>query len=129
MPYHRLLPNEMQAPALKSNEASLKKAVAAIAERLKNAKSVVALPAFTVARLGLRKELRQAIEGLGCPFATTSMEKVHHRRKPSAICRSCMRARRLRKKPRQIVEGAEVVLDLGGVNLNDDHDRGLLCAA
>jgi indolepyruvate decarboxylase len=38
---------------LKSNEAALKKAIAAIRERLKGAKSVVALPAFTVARLGL----------------------------------------------------------------------------
>ena len=34
-----------------------------------------------------------------------------------------MRARRL-EKTRQIVEGAEVVLDLGGVNLNDITTAG-----
>src|SRR5258708_24842189 len=33
------------------------------------------LPAFTLSRLGLQKEAQQAIEALGCPFATTSMEK------------------------------------------------------
>src|SRR5271167_724948 len=68
-------PAEVRAATLKSNEASLRKAVAAITERLKSARSVVALPAFTVARLRLQKEAREAIEALGCPFATTSMEK------------------------------------------------------
>ncbi len=61
--------------ALKSNEASLKSAVEAVTERLKTAKSIVALPAFTIARLGLQEQARKAIEALGCPFATTSMEK------------------------------------------------------
>ena len=68
-------PAEVRPLALKSNEAALKKAVAAVSERLKGAKSVIALPAFTIARLGLQKQLRDAIEALGCPFATTSMEK------------------------------------------------------
>jgi indolepyruvate decarboxylase len=68
-------PTEVSPVTLKSNEASLKKAVDAVAERLKSAKSVVALPAFTLLRLGLQKEAQQAIEALGCPFATTAMEK------------------------------------------------------
>src|SRR6202047_5295266 len=68
-------PTEVSPVTLKSDEASLKKAVAAIAERVRGAKSIVALPAFTVARLRLQKEARQAIEALGCPFATTTMEK------------------------------------------------------
>src|SRR6201993_4659200 len=42
-------PGEVRPVTLKSNEAALKKAIAAISERLKGAKSVVALPAFTVA--------------------------------------------------------------------------------
>src|SRR5438105_2496626 len=63
-------PIEVQPPTLKSNETSLQKAVAAITERLKNAKSVVVLPAFTISRLGLQKEARAAIEAIGCPFAT-----------------------------------------------------------
>src|SRR6202051_3478734 len=68
-------PTEVRPLKLKSDEASLKKAVAAIAERVRGAKSIVAFPAFTVARLRLQKEARQAIEALGCPFATTTMEK------------------------------------------------------
>src|SRR2546423_1177798 len=68
-------PTEVRPLTLTSNQASLKKAVAAIAERIKNAKSVVVLPAFTLSRIGLHKEAREAIEALGCPFATTSMEK------------------------------------------------------
>jgi hypothetical protein len=68
-------PSEVSPVTLKSNEASLTIAVAAVTERLKRAKSVVALPAFTLSRLGLQKKVRQVIEALGCPFATTSMEK------------------------------------------------------
>src|SRR6266567_6586094 len=44
-------PNDVPPVKLCSNETSLKTAVGAIAERLKNAKSIVALPAFTVSRL------------------------------------------------------------------------------
>jgi indolepyruvate decarboxylase len=68
-------PVEVRRLTLRSNEAALKTAVASINERLTGAKSVVALPAFTIARLGLQKQLRDAIEAVGCPFATTSMEK------------------------------------------------------
>src|SRR6266536_4037207 len=49
-------PAEVRPLTLKSNGASLKRAVAAMAERLKSAKSVVILPAFTISRLGLQKE-------------------------------------------------------------------------
>ena len=111
-------PNEVQPVKLCSNETSLKAAVAAIAERLKNAKSIVALPAFTVSRLGLQKEAQQAIEALGCPFATTSMEKcIIDEGHPqfAGMYAGAVSA----EKTRQIVEGADVVLDLGGVNLND----------
>jgi indolepyruvate decarboxylase len=116
-------PTEVRPVTLKSNESSLKKAVAAIAERLKAAKSVVALPAFTLSRLGLQKEARQAIESLGCPFATTSMEKcIIDESHPQF---AGMYAGALSTKgTREIVEGAELVLDLGGVNLNDETTTG-----
>ena len=52
-------PADVRPVTLKSNETSLQKAVAAITERLKSAKSVVALPAFTLSRLGLQKEARR----------------------------------------------------------------------
>ena len=67
--------SEVRPLALKSNEAALKKAVAGVNERLRAAKSVVAFPAFPVARLGLQKKALEAIEALGCAFAVTSMEK------------------------------------------------------
>jgi indolepyruvate decarboxylase len=116
-------PTEVRPVTLKSNESSLKKAVAAIAERLKAAKSVVALPAFTLSRLGLQKEARQAIEALGCPFATTSMEKcIIDESHPQF---AGMYAGALSTKgTREIVEGAELVLDLGGVSLNDETTTG-----
>jgi hypothetical protein len=56
-----------------SNEAALKKAIAAISERLKGAKSVVALPAFTVARLGLQKRIASGEPLLGGEFPLRSI--------------------------------------------------------
>ena len=111
-------PVEVRPVTLKSSEAALKKAIAAVSERLKGAKSVVALPAFAIARIGLQKQLRDAIEALGCPFATTSMEKcVIDESHPqfAGVYAGAASA----QSTREIVEGADVVLDLGGVNLND----------
>jgi indolepyruvate decarboxylase len=116
-------PTEVSPVTLKSNEASLNKAVAAVAERLKSAKSVVALPAFTLSRLNLHKESQQVIEALGCPFATTSMEKcIIDESHPqfAGVYVGAVSA----EKTRRIVEGAELVLDLGGVSLNDETTAG-----
>jgi len=97
---------------------SLQKAMAVIAERISKAKSVVALPAFTVLRLGLQKEVQKAVEALGCPFATTLMEKcVIDESHPQFAGMYAGGASD--PKTRQIVENADLVLDLGGVNLND----------
>src|SRR6201987_5698539 len=52
----------------RSNAAALQKAMAAIAERINKAKSMVAFPAFTISRLGLQKQAQRALEALGCPF-------------------------------------------------------------
>jgi indolepyruvate decarboxylase len=111
-------PVDVRPLTLKSNEAALKKAVVAISERLKGAKSVVVLPAFTIARLGLQNQLRDAIEALGCPFATMVMEKClidESHPQYAGLYAGAMSAQSVR----EIVEGAEVVIDLGGVNLND----------
>ena len=118
-----ITPVDVRPVTLKSTEASLQKAVAAITERLKSAKSVVALPAFTITRLGLQKEARQAIEALGCPFATTAMEKcVIDESHPQF---AGMYAGVLSSNgTREIVEGAEVVIDLGGISLNDENTTG-----
>jgi indolepyruvate decarboxylase len=116
-------PTEVRPVRLKSNETSLKKAVAAVAERLKTAKSVVAFPAFTASRMGLQKEAQQAIEALGCPFATTSMEKcVIDESHPqfAGLYAGALTG----KETRQIVEGADLILDLGGISLNDETTLG-----
>ena len=102
----------------RSNEAALQKAMAIIAERIANAKSVIAFPAFTILRLGLQKQAQKAIEALGCPFATTLMEKClideGHPQFAGMYDGALSDS-----KTREIVEGADLVLDLGGVNLND----------
>lgn len=101
-----------------SNEAALQKAMAIIAERIGKAKSVVAIPAATVSRLGLQKQAQKAIEALGCPFVTTLMEKCSidegHPQFAGMYAGAVSEP-----STRQIVEGADLILDLGGVNLND----------
>jgi indolepyruvate decarboxylase len=116
-------PTKVSPVALKSDEASLKRAVAAIGERVRGAKSMVAFPAFTVSRLRLQKEARQAIEALGCPFATTAMEKcIIDESHPqfAGLYAGAVSP----EKTRQIVEDAELVLDLGGISLNDETTAG-----
>src|SRR6266478_460055 len=103
---------EVSPVTLKSDEASLKKAVDVVAERLKSAKSVVALPAFTLSRLGLQKEAQQAIEALGCPFATTAMEKSIIDESHPQFAGPYIGAMS-EEKTRRIVEESELVLDLG----------------
>jgi len=102
----------------RSNEVALQKTMAIIAERVDNAKSVVVLPAFTILRLGLQEQAQKAIEALGCPFVTTLMEKCvideGHPQFAGVYAGAVSDP-----KTRQIVEGADLVLDLGGVNLND----------
>jgi indolepyruvate decarboxylase len=113
-----VVPADVKPLVLQSSEAALQKAIAVIAERIGAAKSVVAFPAFTILRLGLQKQARKAIEVLGCPFTTTLMEKcVIDEGHPQF---AGMYAGAVSDpKTRQIVEGADLVLDLGGVNLND----------
>jgi indolepyruvate decarboxylase len=111
-------PGEVNPVTLKSSDTALKKAAAAINDRLKSAKSVVALPAFTILRLGLQKELREAIEALGCPFATTAMEKcIIDEDHPQFV--GFYAGAMSTTEAREIVERADLVLDLGGVSLND----------
>jgi indolepyruvate decarboxylase len=111
-------PVDVKPIELRSNEDALRKAVGGIAERIKKATSMVAIPAFTILRLGLQKQAQQAIEALGCPYATTLMEKcVIDESHPQFA--GIYSGAASDPKTRQIVEGADLVLDLGGVNLND----------
>ena len=113
-----VMPAEVKAIVPRSNEVALRKAIAVIAERVKNAKSVVAFPAFTILRLGLQNQAQKAIEALGCPFVTTLMEKcVINEGHPQFA--GLYAGAVSDPKTRRIVEGADLVLDLGGINLND----------
>jgi indolepyruvate decarboxylase len=111
-------PADVKPIVPRSNAEALGKAMAAIAERIKNAKSVVAFPAYTIARLGLQAQAQKAIEALGCPFVTTLMEKcIIDEGHPQFA--GMYAGATSEPKTRQIVDGADLVLDLGGVNLND----------
>jgi indolepyruvate decarboxylase len=113
-----VVPADVKPIVLRSNEVALQKVTAVIAERINKAKSVVVFPAFTISRLGLQKQAQEAVEALGCPFATTLMEKcVIDESHPQFAGMYAGAASD--PKTRQIVEGADLVLDLGGVNLND----------
>ncbi|MGC1577635.1 MAG: thiamine pyrophosphate-binding protein [Beijerinckiaceae bacterium] len=114
----RVVSADVKPIVLRSNAVALQKAMAAIAERIKKARSVVAFPAFTISRLGLQKKAQKAIEALGCPFVTTLMEKCLIDEGHPQFAGMYVGAVS-EKKTRQIVDGADLVLDLGGVNLND----------
>jgi indolepyruvate decarboxylase len=101
-----------------SNDEQLGRAISAIQDHMESARSIVALPAYTLARLGLEKEARNLIEALGCPFVTTVMEKgLIGEAHPQFAGMYAGAASS--EQTRAIVEGADLVLDLGGVNLND----------
>jgi indolepyruvate decarboxylase len=113
-----VVPVEVKPTPPRSNEAALQKAMAIIAERINKAEKVVAFPAFTISRLGLQSEAQKAIEAIGCPFVTTLMEKCVIDEGHSQFAGMYVGAAS-DPKARQIAEGADLVLDLGGVNLND----------
>jgi len=113
-----VVPAEVEPIAIKSNAPALEKAMTVIAGRIKSAKSVVAFPAYTILRLGLQKQTQAAVEALGCPFVTTLMEKcVIDEGHPQFA--GMYAGATSDPEARQALEGADLVLDLGGVNLND----------
>jgi indolepyruvate decarboxylase len=96
----------------------LAKAVAAIAERIEAARSLTILPAYTVSRFKLQDRLRALIEALGCPFAAMAMDKgVLSEAHPQFVGNYSGAA----SSPAvlEAVEGADVVLDAGGVCFHD----------
>jgi indolepyruvate decarboxylase len=116
-------PAEIGPVRLRSDPTSLQNAVAAVSERVRSAKSVVVLPAFTLSRLGLQEEARRAIEALGCPFATMTMEKcLIDESHPQFV--GLYAGAVSADKTRQIVEDAELLVDLGGLSLNDETTAG-----
>src|SRR3954464_1682995 len=93
-------------------------AVAAITERIEAARSLAVLPAYTVSRFKLQRSLRALIETLGCPFAAMAMDKgVLSEAHPQFVGTYSGAA----SSPAvlEAVEGADLVIDAGGVSFND----------
>ena len=87
----QVVPAEVKPIELRSNEAALQKAMALIAERISKAKSVVALPAFTILRLGLQQEAAEGDRSAGLSVRYNAHGEVRHRREPPAVCRHVRR--------------------------------------
>jgi indolepyruvate decarboxylase len=108
------------APTFASNPRELEAAVSAILARLADAKAPVILAAYTIARYGLRRDLEAFLEASGIPFAVSSIEKglisesnplfagVYSGDYPPESA-----------GVRTLVEGADLVLNLGGMRLSD----------
>jgi indolepyruvate decarboxylase len=96
----------------------LAKAVAAITDRIQVARSLAILPAYTVSRFKLQASLRALIEALGCPFAAMAMDKgVLSEAHPQFV--GTFSGAASSAAVREAVEGADLVLDAGGVSFND----------
>jgi indolepyruvate decarboxylase len=93
-------------------------AVAAITERIEIARSLAVLPAYTVSRFKLQRSLRALIETLGCPFAAMAMDKgVLSEAHPQFV--GTYSGAASSPAVREAVEGADLVIDAGGVSFND----------
>jgi indolepyruvate decarboxylase len=96
----------------------LAKAVAAITERIEAARSLTILPAYTVSRFKLQDSLRALLEALGCPFAAMQMDKgVLSEAHPQFVGTYAGGASSA--AVREAIEGADLVIDAGGVSFND----------
>lgn len=105
-----------EAPIFSSQPGELAAALAAIMARLAKAKSPVILPALTIGRYGLQKELEALLAATGIPYAACPSQKaVISESHPLYLGMYDGAA----SKPgiREFVEGADLVLNLGGVIL------------
>src|SRR5262249_21658229 len=118
---YAIMPITASDPAPYPKPASgpdLAKAVAAITERIGAARSLVILPAYTVSRFKLQGSLRALIEALGCPFAAMAMDKgVLSEAHPQFA--GIYSGAASSPAVREVVEGADLVLDAGAVSFND----------
>lgn len=86
--------------------------------RLAKAKSPVILPAFTIARYGLQKELEALLAATGIPFAACGSQKaVISESHPLYL--GMYKGAASAPDVRNIVEGADLVLNLGGIIFSD----------
>jgi len=112
-----------KVPTFSSDPRELATALKTIGARLSKAKFPVILPAFTISRYGLQKEVGRLLAATGIPFATTGMDKgVISESHPLYLGMYVGDAST--PAVRKIVERADLVLNLGGV-LFTDFSTGL----
>jgi indolepyruvate decarboxylase len=105
-------------PTATSEPRELAAALEAITSRLAAAGSVAALVAFTVARHGLQASVRSFLDATGIPFATTGMDKgVLSETHPLYL--GMYTGDSSTTQVRDIVEHADLVLNLGGALFSD----------
>jgi indolepyruvate decarboxylase len=112
-----------EAPTFSSNAQELDAALATITARLATAQSPVILAAFTIARYQLQSDLEVLLAATGIPFATTGMSKgLLPESHPLYLGQ--YNGESSLGDVRKIVEGADLVLDLGGVVYSDSETGG-----
>ncbi len=105
-----------------SEPGELKAALRLILDRLAKARRPVILPTFTLARYGMENLVDRLLQKTGIPFATGVMDKsVLGERHPAYM--GSYRGEFSNPEVRAYVEGADLILDLGGL-LFDDLSTG-----
>ena len=126
-----------QAPTPQSDKSELVEAVEAIVKRLQAAKRPVAFVGYKVHRYGLQNEAQKLIEALNIPFVATPMDKaVLSEAHP--LYAGLYKGHFLTDPVvKEIVEGADLVLDIGEVVFDDlsqlgaariDHNKQIILA-
>jgi indolepyruvate decarboxylase len=107
-----------QVPRPNSDPASLDAAIAAITKLVAASASTVVLPAYTIGRFGLQQQLTQFLDATGLAYATTPMDKAQIS-ETSPHFLGMYAGTSSSTGVQAAVEGAGLVLDLGGVAFAD----------
>jgi len=107
-----------EVPGPVSDPAELAAALQVITTRMTEAASVVVLPAFTVARYGLKDQVTSFLAATGIPFTTTGMDKgVLSESHPLYL--GMYTGDSSAASVSDAVESADLVLNIGGVLFTD----------
>jgi indolepyruvate decarboxylase len=102
-----------------STKVELDAAVKAVLGRLSQAKNPVVLPSATLARYGLQNKLKAFLDKSNLPFATAPMDKGIVSEGHPSFLGTYAGDRSAPVAVRDIVQGADLLLDLGGIVLED----------
>jgi indolepyruvate decarboxylase len=107
-----------QVPRTPSDPASLDAAITAITKRVAASASTVVLPAYTIGRFGLQQQLARFLDATGLAYASTPMDKAQiSEANPHFL--GIYAGAESGAGVQEAVEGAGLVLNLGGVAFAD----------